>query len=288
MLLRYFRKIDAYSGIRVFAAAVVVFAVIFSTGTGGWKEVILSFGLGAAWLWLSWTLLRDRWVIKTSALRFMTFLLLSIYWSVEFEISTLLFYVLIVEVNWHLAENHKRKASVLYVLHSGTLTALSSYWLPQETIYSMIGALMIWFASGGIRFKTILQWLLAWSMTMAPMTYLMVKQGVEKVDLADAPFTWWVLPLVLMIVAVFEWVQSYMKANQKNKSRSIVGGLLIVIGGIMGWWFGSFFGISICLLGLSYHLANRLRYFKRQTIAEILFAVVLIFIVVVHYDVIPW
>ncbi len=43
MLLRYFRKIDAYSGIRVFTAAVVVFAVIFSTGTGGWKEVILSF-----------------------------------------------------------------------------------------------------------------------------------------------------------------------------------------------------------------------------------------------------
>ena len=77
MLLSYFRKIDAYSGIRVFAAAVVAFAVLWSAGIGSWQEVVLSFGLGALWLWLSWTLLRDRWVIKASALRFMTFLVLA-------------------------------------------------------------------------------------------------------------------------------------------------------------------------------------------------------------------
>ena len=61
------------------------------------------------WLWLSWTLLRDRWVIKAIALRFMTYLLLALYWSVEFEISTLLFYTLVVELNWYLAERYKRK-----------------------------------------------------------------------------------------------------------------------------------------------------------------------------------
>ena len=109
MLLSYFRKIDAYSAIRVFAAAIVAFAVHWSTGIESWQDVVMSLGLGALWLWLSWTLLRDRWVIKASALRFMTYLLLALYWSVEFEISTLLFYTLVVELNWYLAERYKRK-----------------------------------------------------------------------------------------------------------------------------------------------------------------------------------
>lgn len=287
MLLRHFRKIDAYSGIRVFAAALLAFLLVWSSGFSGWQEVIYSFALGALWLWLSWTLLRDRWVIKTSALRFMTFLVLAIYWGVEFKISTLLFYVLVVELNWHLAENHKRKASVLSVLNSGTLTALTSLWLPQETIYHFFVVLMIWVVSGGMKVKTILQWILAWLMTAVPLIYF-TSDKVEKVASADAPLQWWCLLIGLSVIAVFEWVQSYLKANQKNKSRAIVAGLFVAIGGSLGWWLGSYFGVAICILGLSYHLANGLRYFKRKVLAEVLFVLVLTFVLVSQFDLIPW
>jgi hypothetical protein len=288
MLLSYFRKIDAYSGIRVFAAAVVAFAVLWSAGIGTWQEGVLSFGLGALWLWLSWTLLRDRWVIKASALRFMTFLVLAVYWSVEFEISTLLFYVLVVELNWHLAEFHKRKGSVLSVLNSGTLTALASLWLPQEALYAMGTVLMIWLVSGGVKIKTVLQWLLAWFMIMVPLTYVVASEGVEHIAVVDAPLRWWALPMGLSVLAIFEWVQSYLKANQTNKSRAVVAGLFIIGGGFLGWWLGSYFGTAICILGLSYHLANGLRYFKRNRLAEALFLLVLTFVLISHYDVIPW
>jgi hypothetical protein len=288
MLLSYFRKIDAYSGIRVFAAAVVAFAVLWSAGIASWQEVVLSFGLGALWLWLSWTLLRDRWVIKASALRFMTFLVLAVYWSVEFEISTLLFYVLVVELNWHLAEFHKRKGSVLSVLNSGTLTALASLWLPQEALYAMGTVLMIWLVSGGVKIKTVLQWLLAWFMIMVPLTYVVASEGVEHIAVVDAPLRWWALPMGLSVLAIFEWVQSYLKANQTNKSRAVVAGLFIIGGGFLGWWLGSYFGTAICILGLSYHLANGLRYFKRNRLAEALFLLVLTFVLISHYDVIPW
>lgn len=288
MLLTYFRKIDAYSGIRVFAAAVVAFAVLWSAGIGSWKEVALSFGLGALWLWLSWTLLRDRWVMKASAFRFMTFLVLAVYWSVEFEISTLLFYVLVVELNWHLAEYHKRKGSVLSVLNSGTLTALASLWLPQESLYTMGTVLMIWLVSGGVKIKTVLQWLLAWFMIMVPLTYVVASEGAEHIAVVDAPLRWWALPMGLSVLAIFEWVQSYLKANQTNKSRAVVAGLFISVGGFLGWWQGSYFGTAICILGLSYHLANGLRYFKRNRLAEALFILALTFALISYYDVIPW
>lgn len=288
MLLSYFRKIDAYSGIRVFAAAVVAFAVLWSAGIGSWQEVVLSFGLGALWLWLSWTLLRDRWVIKTSALRFMSFLVLALYWSVEFETSTLLFYVLVVELNWHLAEYHKRKGSVLSVLHSGTLTALASLWLPQEALYVMGTVVMIWLVSGGVKVKTILQWLLAWFMIMVPLTYFVASEVTPNVAQSEAPLSWWALLMGLSIIAIFEWVQSYLKANQTNKSRAIVAGIFVAGGGSLGWWLGSYFGAAICILGLSYHLANGLRYFKRNRLAEALFILVLTFVLISYYDVIPW
>ncbi len=288
MLLSYFRKFDAYSGIRVFAAALVVFAVHWSAGIGSWQEVALSFGLGALWLWLSWTLLRDRWGIKSSALRFMTFLVLALYWSVEFEISTLLFYVLMVELNWHLAEYHKRKGSVLSVLHSGTITALASLWLTQEALYYMGTILMIWLLSGGVKVKTILQWLLAWFMVTAPLTYFLAGEEVAHVALANAPLSWWALPMGLSVIASFKLVPSYLKANQKNKSRAIVAGIFVAGGGSLGWWLGSYFGTAICILGLSYHLANGLRYFKRDRLSEALFFLVLTFVLISHYDVIPW
>ena len=42
--------------------------------------------------------------------------------------------------------------------------------------------------------------------------------------------------MVLSIVAIGQWVQSYLKANRKNKSRSIVAGLFVAGGGSLGWW----------------------------------------------------
>jgi MFS family permease len=218
----------------------------------------------------------------------MTFLVLALYWSVEYEISTLLFYVLVVELNWHLAEHHKRKGAVLSVLHSGTLTALASLWLTQEALYFMGTVLMIWLVSGGVKVKTILQWLLAWFMVMAPLTYFVADEEMKSQSYSNAPLSWWALLMGLSIIAIFEWVQSYLKANQTNKSRAIVAGIFVAGGGSLGWWLGSYFGTAICILGLSYHVANGLRYFKRDRLSEALFLLVLTFVLISYYDVIPW
>jgi hypothetical protein len=147
---------------------------------------------------------------------------------------------------------------------------------------------MIWLVSGGVKVKTILQWLLAWFMVMAPLTYFVADEEMKSQSYSNAPLSWWALLMGLSIIAIFEWVQSYLKANQTNKSRAIVAGIFVAGGGSLGWWLGSYFGTAICILGLSYHVANGLRYFKRDRLSEALFLLVLTFVLISYYDVIPW
>ena len=97
MLLSYFRKIDAYSGIRIFVLAI---AALVLTGTDvfvQWERVLLSTLLGGAWLFLSWTVMRDRWVVRGTLFRYLIFLLLAVYWSGEQYLTDLLFFSLFFE-----------------------------------------------------------------------------------------------------------------------------------------------------------------------------------------------
>ena len=287
MLLRYFRKIDAYSGIRVIAAGIITFCIVWSTDYSNWQELLLSFALGSLMLWLCWTILRDRWVLKTSALRIITYFLLSIHWSAEFDIMDLIFFSLVIEINWHLAESHKRKESVLSVLNSGTLTALSSLWMPQEMYFLAGAVLLIWLVSGGIKFKTLLQWGLSFCMIILPLIYFSEIDFNLKRSTA-ASNAWWIFMAGLSLLAIAEFIQSYLKANQTNKNRSLIVGLWIVLGGICGWWYQSTIGTVICVLGMSYHLANGIRYFRRGRTAETLFLFILAFVMVSYFDLIKW
>ena len=83
MLLSYFRKIDAYSGIRIFALAFMALALTGIDASLQWERLLLATVLGAAWLFLSWTLMRDRWVVRGTLFRYLIFLLLAVYWSGE-------------------------------------------------------------------------------------------------------------------------------------------------------------------------------------------------------------
>lgn len=288
MLLRYFRKIDAYSGLRIFAIALLALFAIWFEAQDAWISLGWSVVLGGAWLYLSWTLMRDRWVVRGTLYRYLIYFIIGIYWTSEFYLNTLLFYALVMELNWHLVEHHKRRGAVLSVLHSGTLTALASLWSPQETIFIAGFTFVTWLLAGGVRVRTILQWLLAWGVAQAAI--ILSTSGVfeiqTKVQGIDALMTWWILPLVLMLFAISEWVQAYLKANKMNKSRGLVAGLWMIGGAAMAWTMHSAFATVLLYLGLSYHLTNALRYLKRERLGEALLWVVLIFVLVTHFDLI--
>ncbi|MDC0614494.1 hypothetical protein OAP05_01225 [Schleiferiaceae bacterium] len=289
MLLSYFRKIDAYSGIRIFALAFMALALTGIDASLQWERLLLATVLGAAWLFLSWTVMRDRWVVRGTLFRYLIFLLLAVYWSGELYLTDLLFLTLVLELNWHLIELYRRKPKTLYVLHSGTLTAITGLWSPDE-VFSVIAPAVIftWLVSGGIKFKTLLQWLLAFAV---PITLLF---GIGKVVWTLTPFTgsnmpisWWILPLLLAVFALFEWLQSYRKANQTNKSRAMVAGFWLVMGAAVAV-FGSVAGGVLFFLGLSYHLTNGLRYLKNERLANLLVVGLTIFILSSYFNLIPW
>lgn len=167
MLLSYFRKIDAYSGIRIFVLAI---AALVLTGTDvfvQWEQVLLSTLLGGAWLFLSWTVMRDRWVVRGTLFRYLIFLLLAVYWSGEQYLTDLLFFSLFFELNWHLVELHRRKPKTVYVLHSGTITAIAGLWSAYE-IFSIIAPAVIltWIVSGRVKIRTLFQWMVAFALPM--------------------------------------------------------------------------------------------------------------------------
>ncbi len=289
MLLSYFRKIDAYSGIRMFALAIVALALTGIDASLQWERLLLATVLGAAWLFLSWTVMRDRWVVRGTLFRFLIFLLLAVYWSGELYLTDLLFLTLFFELNWHLIELHRRKPSTLYVLHSGTLTAITGLWSPDEVISVIAPAVVItWLVSGGIKLKTLLQWALAFAVPTA------LLWGIGKVDGtltlfsgSKAPITWWILPLLLAVFALFEWLQSYRKANQTNKSRATVAGFWLAMGASAAV-LGSVAGGVLFFLGLSYHLTNGLRYLKNERLANLIVAALAIFILCSYFNLIPW
>ena len=78
MLLSYFRKIDAYSGIRIFALAFMALALTGIDADFEWDRLLLATALGAAWLFLSWTVMRDHWVVRGTLFRYLIFVMLAV------------------------------------------------------------------------------------------------------------------------------------------------------------------------------------------------------------------
>jgi hypothetical protein len=104
---------------------------------------------------------------------------------------------------------------------------------------------------------------------------------------SSTPNTWWILPLLLAVFALFEWFQSYRKANQTNKSRAMVAGFWLVLGAATAL-YGAASGGVLFFLGLSYHLTNGLRYLKNERLADLLVAGLAIFILCSYFNLIPW
>ena len=287
MLLSYFRKIDAYSSIRIIALAVTALTLTQIGETLQWEQLILTTVLGAAWLFLSWTVMRDRWVVRGTLFRFLIFLLLAVYWSGEFYLTDLLFFGLVFELNWHLVELYRRKANTLYVLHSGTLAAFAALWSHQDVFTVVAPAVVLtWAVSGGIKIRTLLQWMLAIAVPMA----LMYASGIVVWSFAfspSVPILWWALPLLMAVFALFEWFQSYRKANQTNKSRAMVAGFWLILGASSAL-MGAAAGGVLFVLGLSYHLTNGLRYLKNERLANLLVVGLTIFILCSFFNLIPW
>ena len=289
MLLSYFRKIDAYSGIRIFALAFMALALTGIDADFEWDRLLLATALGAAWLFLSWTVMRDHWVVRGTLFRYLIFVMLAVYWSGEYYLTDFLFIGLVFELNWHLIELHRRKSNTIYVLHSGTLTAIAGLWSPDEVVGIIAPAVVLtWLVSGALKIRTLIQWSLAFVIPTA------VLYGLGKVELgliryagSSAPVSWWILPLVLAVFALFEWFQSYRKANQMNKSRAVVAGFWLVIGAIAAL-LGAVSGGVLFFLGLSFHLTNGLRYLKNERLANLLVAGLIIFILSSYFNLIPW
>jgi len=289
MLLRNFRKIDAYSSVRLALLAVLSAVGVFFTA----NETLSYFLWFAAGYFtfgsLSWLLYSERWAFKGTQFRFVVFVLFVFPYVSEFTAYSLVVGGMLVETNWQFAENFRRRRNPIWVLHMGTLSALGWLLFPAGGYYIGVGSLIALLLLGGLNIRTLLQALVAFFIPVSVPLFLSSSADATYFSppvLQQVPPEWWILPALVFLMTIHQFTVSYRKANNLNKLRSLIAFTWIVIGALLAQFIGGEGGFVLLILGLSYQGANALYYFRRRTLVEIIFAILLAFSLVYSFGLI--
>jgi hypothetical protein len=288
MILSQFRKIDAFTGLKVMVLGFLVLGFEYWQSVFNWKELVFDTLGGISLILLFWTVFRSRWLLRGTAFRFLLFYIWGLYWSLEQSLWSFLWMSLYFEANWHFIEEFRRRKNSIWILHSATSAALAGILVPQEMWFLGIGTFLAWVVTGALVFRNILQWLVGF---VLPITgyYLLTGTPLEigKGGLV-MPYQWYVLPALLVILTSYEVVQSYRKANQQNRMRSTLALVWILTGGIGALWLDFESGAVAMTLGSSYQIANALKYVRRKNLTEFIAFVILTVIVLMQFKIIQY
>jgi hypothetical protein len=281
MLLRYFRKIDAYSGLRLFALVLVCGIVVVLTSGDSRRDhflfLLLFFFSGL----LCWTFFKDRWAFKGSQFRFLVAVLFVILWSSEFVSHMFLIAALILESNWQFTENFRRRRNPVWILHSAMFSALTIIFISHDAWFIGVASFIMLIIVGKPQVIHVLQWIFGF--VLAIIVPLMLSRKFfpdfqyTMPEMQEVPLEWWIVPALVFLLSLNQFITFYRKADNLNKSRSLLAVIWTVLGVLFAFLVGGEGGFVLVLLGLSYQASYAMYYFKRRTWVEIGFLLLMIY-----------
>lgn len=274
MLLRQFRKIDTYSWIKLLLLGVLVTVTkSFAKGEGLVETLIfllLFLVLGS----LSNLLFKERWAFKGTHFRYFIFAIFLLLWSVNDVGYEFLIWSFLLELQWQFSENFKQRKNSFWLLNNATLAALIPIVIGANGFLFSGVSLFIVLGSYSLRPVHAVRWIFAF---LFPLVIAMVATGEGWLQVSFSlktshSFDLMVLvPLGVVFVATLnQFVNSYRRASQTNKLRSVAA-MIMVLSGSVGVFAGmGSLALALSMLGLSYQAANALYYLKGRWYIELI------------------
>jgi len=288
MLLRYFRKIDAYSGLRLFALVLVcVIGVVVTSGDSRRDHVFFLFIFFFTGL-LCWMFFKDRWTFKGSQFRFLVAVLFVILWSSEFVSHTFLVAALVLESNWQFTENFRRRRNPVWIFHSAMLSALTLIFFSHDAWFIGVASFVALLIVGKPQLANLLQWIFGFGLVI--ILPLLLSQNFfpdfqyRTPEIQEVPVEWWVVPALVLLITLNQFTIFYRKADNLNKSRSLLALTWTLLGVLFASLIGGEGGFVLVLLGLSYQASYAMYYFKRKGWIEIGFLLLMIYSVAYSFN----
>ena len=288
MLLRYFRKIDAYSGLRLFALVLICgIGVVMTSGDNRRDQLFFLFTFLFSAL-LCWTFFKDRWTFKGSQFRFLVTLLFIVLWSSEFVSHTFLVAALVLESNWQFTENFRRRRNPIWIFHSTMLSALTIIFFSPDAWFIAVASFATLIIVGKPQIINILQWVFGF--VLAIIVPLLLSRNFfpdfqyRTPEIQEVPMEWWVVPGLVLLITLNQFMIFYRKADNLNKSRSLLALIWTLLGAVFAFLVGGDGGFVLVLLGLSYQASYAMYYFKHRGWVEIGFLLLLMYSVAYSFN----
>lgn len=289
MLLRQFRKIDTYSWIKLLLLVVLVTVTkSFAKGEGLVETLIfllLFLVLGS----LSNLLFKERWAFKGTHFRYFIFAIFLLLWSVNEVGYELLIWSFLLELQWQFSENFKQRKNSFWLLNNATLAALIPIVIGGNGFLFSAVSLIIVLRSANLRLVHVVRWIFAF---LFPLIIAMVATGegwlqVNFLFNTSHSFDHTVLvPLGVVFVATLnQFVNSYRRANQTNKIRSVAAMFMVLFGSIGIFAGMGSLALALAMLGLSYQAANALYYLKGRWYIELITILIVIYSILLIFGV---
>jgi hypothetical protein len=287
MLLRQFRKIDTYSWIKLLLLGVLV-TVIKSIAKGeGLVETLIFLVLFLVLGSLSSLIFKERWAFKGTHFRYLIFAIFLLLWSVNEVGYELLIWSFLLELQWQFGENFKLRKNSTWLLNNATIAALVPIIVGGNGFLFSLTSLFIILRSGSIRPVHTIRWLFGFLFPLLIALFARKEGWMSMnldVHLSHTMDIKVLIPLGVVFVATLnQFVNSYRRANQTNKVRSL-SAMFMVLSGSIGVLIGmGSLALALAMLGLSYQGANALYYLKGKwyiemtAIALVVYSVLLIF-----------
>ena len=289
MLIRQFRKIDSYSGIKLLLTSVAVAVVIGFARNHSIIEVILLLSLLVVSGSLVNVVFRERWAFKSTNLRYFVFSVFTLLWSVSYEGFELLIWSFLLEIQWQLSENFRTKRNPVWLLNHASIIAIVLVFGYGNGYYFGICSLLILLLTIDWRPLFLLQWFTGLVFPLL-VTYFLNTNGV-----VDFTFEWfsdyptyiniWFPLILLFILTLNQVLYSYRKANQKNKRRTIISLFLFLLGAFGAWQGVGGIAVAIAMLGLSFQVSNALYYTKSRWYIEGIALIMVVYSSLLLFDV---
>ncbi|HCP40652.1 MAG TPA: hypothetical protein DIT65_02565 [Cryomorphaceae bacterium] len=273
MLLRQFRKIDTYSWIKLLILALCT-GILVGLGAGeGLVEVALTTLLLTVLGSLSGLIFRERWSFKSTNFRYLIFSVFVLLWSVDFAVYELLVWAFLIELQWQFAEFFRSRKNTFWLLNNATLAALVPIFTGGNGfLFSFISLLLV-LRTANIRPVHIVSWLFGFGF---PLVLVFSFENIDWVAFnTNFNLTYscnlnvWIPLGLLFVLTANQIFNSYRRANQTNKMRTVVAFYMVLLGSLGAWMGIGPLAFATVLVGLSYQGANALYYMKSRWYNEI-------------------
>lgn len=269
MLLRYFGKIGLYTPIHVSALAIALAVAAYALQSLPTLEWVFVYSLFAIFALGAWTIFRDRWLHKNQAYRFLAISIFLPILIAELTLYKIILLAMAGESIWHWAEFYRRQRNPFWLMATAFVNALLYALFPEEALFFGLLTVLIFFTVGQLNGRAVLQALLAATISYGTAAFFVHEFTGALPPLFTAappaiPLSAWSIPVAALLLVAYQTTLSFRRANNLNKTRSLVALIWVVLSFVWSAFFGAEGPYIIGLLGLSFLMHNALHYTQRR------------------------